>query len=367
MTFAAGPAAPAHPARPDFAARVQGTLLGGALGDALGYLVEFDSLADIVHRYGPDGVQDLAGPAGTAHFSDDTQMTLYTLDGLLDVLEWANDGVGADINACQWLAYLRWLKTQNVPAPAHAPEQPPRWIDSQTVLHHQRHPGNACLSGLATGEMGTAARPVNPDSKGCGTVMRSAPYGLLPHVDAETVYKISSDAASLTHGHPAARQSSGAFSWMVHQLAIAGLPLRAAAESARERAAAETSADPELMARLDAALALSADDAEPRSGDQLTDALGLGWVAEEALAVALYCVLATEKGADSPQEHFVRAVRRAANHSGDSDSTAAIAGNLLGTLHGEAALPQAWLAALEAPELIRRLGSDFLKLTTGTA
>ncbi|MFC8303176.1 ADP-ribosylglycohydrolase family protein [Specibacter sp. NPDC057265] len=362
MTFAA---APLHHARPDFATRVHGTLMGGALGDAFGYLVEFDSLADIVNAHGPSGLQDLAAAGSPVHFSDDTQMTLYTLDGLLDVLEWANDGVGADINACQWLAYLRWLKTQKVPVPGHAPAQPPRWIDAQTVLHHRRHPGNACLSGLGTGEMGTVARPVNPDSKGCGTVMRSAPYGLLPHVEAETVYKISSEAASLTHGHPAARQSSGAFSWLIHQLVIGGLSLRAAAQSAQARAAAEPAADPALLARLDAALTLSAN--EPLSGDDLTEALGLGWVAEEALAVALYCVLVTESSAASPAEHFRTAVPLAANHSGDSDSTAALAGNLLGALYGEAALPAQWLAVVEAPELIRRLADDFLTLTTGAA
>ena len=126
------------------------------------------------------------------------------------------------------------------------------------------------------------------------------PYGLLPHVDAETIYKMSSDAASLTHGHPAARQSSGAFSWLIHGLVIGELPLREAAESARARAATEPSADPQLLARLDAALTLSADDGEPLSGDALTGALGLGWVAEEALAVGLYAVLATEKTAVSP-------------------------------------------------------------------
>lgn len=339
--------------------------MGGALGDAFGYLVEFSSLPDIVAGFGPLGLVDLTQSAAPPHFSDDTQMTLYTLDGLLDVLEWANDGVGADINACQWLAYLRWLKTQGVPAPAHAPEQPPRWIDAQSVLHDQRHPGNACLSGLATGDMGTAARPVNADSKGCGTVMRSAPYGLLPNVDAETVYKISSDAASLTHGHPAARQSSAAFSWLIHQLVIAGLPLRAAAQSAAARAGVEPAADPTLLARLDAALNLSTHDGGPLAGDALTDALGLGWVAEEALAVALYSVLVTEKTTATPQEHFLAAVRLAANHGGDSDSTAAIAGNLLGALYGEAALPAQWLAVAEAPELIRRLGADFIKLTTG--
>ena len=353
-----------------FPSRVLGSLLGGALGDSLGYLVEFDSLERITAKYGPALLVDLSQAEGPAHFSDDTQMTLYTLDGLLDVLEWANDGVGADINACQWLAYLRWLKTQGVEAPGHAPEQAPRWIDSQDVLHHQRHPGNACLTGLATGEMGTVARPVNRDSKGCGTVMRSAPYGLLPNVEAETVYKVSSDAASLTHGHPSARQSSGALSWLIHQLVIVNLPLREAAESTRARAARELAADADLLSRLTAALTLSEHDGEPLAGDALTDALGLGWVAEEALAVALYCVLATgglATGGDavSPAEHFRAALRLAVNHSGDSDSTGSIAGNILGALYGEAALPPSWLALCEAPELIRRLCAEFIKLTTG--
>ncbi|MFQ4147352.1 ADP-ribosylglycohydrolase family protein [Arthrobacter sp. LAPM80] len=349
----------------DFATRVQGTLMGGALGDAFGYLVEFDSLVTIEAAYGPSLLVDLSQAGRTPHFSDDTQMMLYTLDGLLDVLEWANDGISSDINACQWLAYLRWLKTQGIPTAEHAPEQPPRWIDRQSVLHHQRHPGNACITGLATGEMGTVFRPVNPDSKGCGTVMRSAPYGLLPNVDTETVYKISSDAASLTHGHPSARQSSAAFSWLIHGLAIRGLPLRAAAESARDRAAAEPGADADLMSRLESALTLSAHDGEPLSGDALTGALGLGWVAEEALAVALYCVLATTNGAVSAVDHFLKAIRLAANHSGDSDSTASIAGNILGALYGEAALPPSWLTMSEAPQLIRRLGAEFIRLTTG--
>jgi ADP-ribosylglycohydrolase len=366
MTTAAGTGF-APPA--DFATRVQGTLMGGALGDAFGYLVEFDSLPEIAAKYGPALLVDLSQAAGTAHFSDDTQMTLYTLDGLLDVLQWANEGIGADINACQWLAYLRWLKTQDIEAAAHAPEQSARWIDHQSVLHHQRHPGNACITGLATGEMGTVFRPVNPQSKGCGTVMRSAPYGLLPNIEPETIYKISSDAASLTHGHPSARQSAAAFSWLIHQLAVGGLGLRAAAESARDRAAAEPDADPDLLARLAAALTLSTPpfathDGAPLRGDSLTAALGLGWVAEEALGVALYCVLATSGGAVSPVDHFLTAIRLAANHSGDSDSTASIAGNILGAFYGEAALPPSWLRLCEAPALIRHLGAEFIKLTT---
>ncbi|MEO6531245.1 MAG: ADP-ribosylglycohydrolase family protein, partial [Specibacter sp.] len=185
------------------------------------------------------------------------------------------------------------------------------------------------------------------------------------NIAAETVYKMSSDAASLTHGHPAARQSSGAFSWLIHGLVVGGLPLRAAAESARDRAAAEPSPDADLMARLEAALTLSAHDGEPLWGDSLTAALGLGWVAEEALAVALYAVLATAAATSTPVEHFLTAQRLAVNHSGDCDSTGSIAGNILGAFYGEAALPPSWLTLCEAPGLIRHLGAEFIKLTTG--
>ncbi len=326
----------------DFASRVQATLMGGALGDTFGYLVESDSLEAITSRYGPARLVDLSQAAGPLHFSDDTQMALYTVDGLLEVLEWANDGVGADINACQWLAYLRWLKTQRIPAAKSAPVPQPRWIDRQDVLHHQRHPGTACVRGLASGHMGTASRPVNPDSKGCGTVTRSAPYGLIPHVPTEAVYKMSSDS-----------------------LAVAGLGLRAAAESARSRAVAGPGADVDLLARLDAALTLSAHGRTPLSGQELTNTLGLGWVAEEALAVALYSVLVTAPDAATPVEHFLAAVRLAVNHDGNSGSTGSIAGNILGAFHGEAALPGAWLQLSEGPELIRHLGAQLVKLTAG--
>ncbi|WP_427018456.1 ADP-ribosylglycohydrolase family protein [Pseudarthrobacter sp. P1] len=354
-------AATAHPYPATFASRVQGSLMGGALGDSLGYLVEFDSLAAIRARYGMAGLLDLSQAEGPVHFSDDTQMTLYTVDGMVEALEWANEGVGADANACLWLAYLRWLATQREPAPAHAPVPLPRWIDAQQTLHHRRHPGKACLSGLASGEMGTQARPVNPDSKGCGTVMRSAPFGLVPHIPAEAAYKLSSDAASLTHGHPSARQSSGAFSLLIHAIAVQGLDLRAAAAAARERAAAERKADPDLLRRLDAALQLSV--SPLLAPEAMTAALGEGWVAEEALAIGLYAVLATAAAATSPVEHFLSAVRVAVNHDGDSDSTGSIAGNILGAYYGEDALPQAWLALSEAPALVRAMGAELLRVT----
>lgn len=339
--------------------------MGGALGDALGYLVEGDSRAEITAKYGRAGLVDLTQADGPVHFSDNTQMSLYTLDGLLEALEWANDGVGADLNACVWLAYLRWLASQGITAAARAPVPQKRWIDRQSVLHHQRRPDAACVSALVTGEMGTAFRPLNPQSQGAGALTRAAPFGLLATIPAETVHKLSSDAAALTHGHPSAGQSAAAFSWLIHALCAGGLGLRAAAESARDRAANEKGADASLLSRLDAALTLSTHDGEPLSGAGLTDALGLGRVAEEALAVAVYAVLATAAPTVSPVEHFLAALRLAVNHDGASAATGSVAGNILGAYYGEAAPPEAWLQLGEAPELIRHLGADFIKLTVG--
>ncbi len=378
-----------HSPAPAHGSRIHGCLLGGALGDSLGYAVEFDDVSAIRARFGPAGLQDFAVLDAGSPFSDDTQMTLYTADGLLEALEWANDGVASDINACLWLAYLRWLATQGVAVPSSAPFQPPRWIDAQAVLKNRRSPGKACLSGLATGEMGTVKRPVNPDSKGCGTVMRSAPFGLIPHLEAETVYKLSADAASLTHGHPAARQSAGVFSLVIHALS-SGHGLRKAAESALGHLRGGIlrkgeDPDPDVVARLEAALRLAGDrpgGGQVLSPEELVSELGEGWVAEEALAVALYAVLATAPEAAAAnagtadagtsevgtaevdaEAHFRAAIAVAVNHSGDSDSTASIAGNILGAHYGERCLPADWLASLEAPEVIRGMASRLAAVT----
>jgi ADP-ribosylglycohydrolase len=231
-------------------------------------------------------------------------------------------------------------------------------------MHQRRHPGKACISGLATGEMGTSIRPVNPASKGCGTVMRSAPFGLIPHITPDAVYKLSSDAASLTHGHPSARQSAGTFSLLIHRL-VAGDGLREAAAEILAHASGFDGVAPELPDRLEAALRLAGKGVV--TPEEMVQALGEGWVAEEALAVALYAVLATlpDTRPAEPARHFRDAVALAVNHSGDSDSTGAIAGNILGAFYGEACLPPEWLEALEGRDVLRGMGALLVKVTTG--
>ncbi|MGM0929289.1 MAG: ADP-ribosylglycohydrolase family protein [Actinomycetota bacterium] len=352
---------PTPHAVPDYASRVRGCLLGGALGDQLGAAVEFDSFDEITGRFGADGLRDFSQLPEPGHFTDNTQLTLYSLDGLTEALEWANAGTAADEAACLWLAYLRWYATQEGRFPDNAPAPQPRWIDGQSVLHARRAPAEACLSGLATGEMGTRARPVSPDARDGSTVTRSAPFGLLPFVDDQTVQRLATDGSALTHGHPAAHRSAATLATLIRLLVHeqATLPGAAVAMLARTEQDAGAAA---LAGRLRAAVELSAHG--PVASSDLTAALGAGRAAEEALSIALYAALATADSA-TPEQHFRRGVAAAINHDGESAATGSLAGSLLGAHYGEAALPAEWLAALEGPEVILGMAERFLAQTQG--
>ena len=79
--------------------------------------------------------------------------------------------------------------------------------------------------------------------------------------------------------------------------------------------------------------------------------LGQGWVAEEALAIGVYCAL-------KHTWEFEAGVLEAVNITGDSDSTGAIAGNILGTINGEAAIPEAWRKNLREYDIVSQVADD---------
>lgn len=343
------PVLPADP--PAYASRVLGLLAGGAAGDALGYTVEFSSLEQIRADYGDAGLaHPLQVPAiragGSIPVSDDTQMTLFVLDGLLDWIEWANEGSMADPAASVWLSCLRWYRTQTGEVPEGAPQPPVRWLDAHSELNVRRGPGNACLTGLSSPDMGLPHQPQNPDSKGCGTVMRSAPYGMVPGLEDHLVVSLARQGAVLTHGHPAAWTASSAFALMVSRL-MSGHGFAEAVAAALDWL--DTVADDGgTAAAVRAAVALAGPASRPGGPTGvLPSELGEGWVAEEALAVAVYSVLATGGESAQPTTHFRAALPLAINHGGDSDSTGALAGQLLGAHYGMTIFPDgavpAWL------------------------
>ncbi|GIF66194.1 putative ADP-ribosylglycohydrolase [Asanoa ishikariensis] len=272
-----------------------------------------------------------------ALITDDTQMTLFTAEGLIRA------GVrGEDVAPAVHRAHLRWLDTQRRPAP---PPDADGGLAGHAFLYARRAPGNACLSGLESGRMGTLADPANPDSKGCGAVMRSAPFGLDPRWTVEEAFAAAVECAVQTHGHPSGYLAAGAFAAITHEMVLAERGLVEAVEGALGLLRQRPKHD-EVTAALEQALTL-----DRAATPERVETLGGGWVAEEALAIGVYAALA------HPTD-VRRALLVAANHSGDSDSTAAIAGNLLGAWHGEAALPADWVLRVEGRDTIIKVADD---------
>lgn len=334
-----------------YRSRVRGCVLGGAIGDALGGAIEFDTIADIRARYGPAGLTGMA-PDGAGLITDDTQMTLFTLEGLIRAeLRSATRGF-ADTAEVVRSAYLRWLDTQLHTAPPEPGGLHHRTgrLREQRWLYARRAPGNACLSGLRAkpdryGPLGEPG-PVNRDSKGCGTVMRSAPFGLLGG-SAREAFELAAACAQITHGHPTGYYAAGAFAALVHYVADDVSLYEAVHETLRLLVSYPGHEETSTALRAADELAAKGDPSPER-----VESLGGGWVAEEALAIAVYCALVHERD-------FPAALLLSVNHSGDSDSTGSMTGNLLGAAHGEDVLPAAWLGLLEGREPITELADDF--------
>ena len=313
--------------------KIYGCLLGGAIGDALGYPVEFMSHTQILDAYGENGIDDLV--RGNANISDDTQMTLFTAEGIL--LTTSMEKVVDNI----YLAYLRWLSTQgyNIPVVEEG------WLIHDTRLHERRAPGNSCISSLQSGKMGTIQDPIN-SSKGCGGVMRVAPLGVLCPPDDAFAYGM--ETAAITHGHPSGYYPAGALARII-SLILTGKDLNQAVEDTLTHLMGYEGSE-ETLYLLQKAHRMSQEETDPL---QAIKTLGQGWVGEEALAISVYCSLKFK-------DDFKNALIAAVNHDGDSDSTGAITGNILGALLGADRIPEQWGYRVELSDKINMISDRLL-------
>ena len=206
-------------------------------------------------------------------------------------------------------AYVRWLKTQYVDITYESEWKiNSGWLIGVKDLHSRRGPGNTCLKALRTGE------PVKK-SKGCGGVMRVAPLGFL----AKEPFSFASDAAAITHGHPSGYLSAGFLASMIADI-DKGEDLLSSIEHAKDILKMKEGNE-ECLDAIEGAVRLATDVNIPVSAETV-ERIGGGWVGEEALAISIYCSLVAK-------DDFKKGVLLAVNHSGDSDSTGAITGNIL--------------------------------------
>ncbi len=320
--------------------RVLGCLLGTMAGDAYA----------VLQASGDDPTAALESPAGLV-VSDATQLTLYSVDGLVEALEWANDGVAADETACLWLAYLRWLMRQGEHLPSTAPAPPARWIDRQTDILPVHRPDADTVRALLTGAMGTQARPLNPGADGPGALMRSAPFGLVPRIPASMVRRLTTDAAALTHGSENAKESAALLSGLIRALAIEG----------RDLDEALTSVCPDEPRQ--------SGDVGSRHGGAAGASPENGPTASSTFAAALQAAREGVSASSSPVGQLEAALAHAARTDrADADPViaASLAGGILGALHGTDALPSGYLIASGVAGLVRAMAQNLLTATTGS-
>ncbi|HEV2347820.1 MAG TPA: ADP-ribosylglycohydrolase family protein [Actinocrinis sp.] len=326
--------------------RASGCMFGLAYGDALGRHTEFKRYDEIVAIYGPAGPRRLQGDP--ALVTDDTQMTLCVADALLAVGE-----------------------QDSLTAARLEPQLRKRFSEWAVSPENNRAPGMTCLR--AIGRLAEDAPWIEASehgSKGCGANMRVAPAGLAPDLSDETRAAIAQFQAALTHGHPTALAASELTAFAVHWLR-SGLSLTDLPAALRERCHDQRGTYHEdwlgslwqrpgvespqqfiargwdeciaALDRLNAALA------EPDNGGDPCLATGEGWIAEEALATAVFCTLLHT---DDP----LAVLGRAAATSGDSDSIACLAGAFVGAAYGSDAWPSSWAEQIEYAADLERIG-----------
>ena len=354
--------------------KMRGSLVGGAVGDALGYPVEFIySYEDIQWRYGENGITRLDAShwwikdkdkridlGNKAWISDDTQMTLFTACGILNAKA---QGKAPKYAICD--AYIEWLYTQ---IDWRSIRYSDCWINSIPELNKRRAPGHTCIDAL---NAIIGGKEPNNDSKGCGGIMRTAPVALYgvgwrevvegeaPRrriTNIEDVDRLAADAAEITQQHPLGWLPSALEAHIIYRL-IENENLSVEDFKAYIAEGYEILYElyPDYKVHIDTLKQLT-DKAlnivdSPASDVENIGSIGEGWTGDEALAIAIYC---TAKYFDD----FEKAVIAAVNHKGDSDSTGAVTGNILGAVVGYDAIPLHFKDNLELHDIILHIADD---------
>jgi len=312
----------------DLQDRFRGSIVGLAIGDAIGHPTEFmSSVTSIRSRWPPSGVTGFEPsgrhPAGT--FTDDTQMSIC---------------VGRALIAAGHAPLDRLMEVMS--------DEFTSWSRS---AENNRAPGGACMSGCSSLLRGTPWRKAGvADSKGCGAAMRAAPVGLYFHLDEGALVRVATAQSAPTHRHPTGYASSvaaaAAVAWAARGGDLEGLIdfteacVRRLTPDLLEEMGCEPArvASPGLREMLDALAEVRA--AQHEEAEDVCHLLGGAWIGEEAVATALWCVLRA-------RGDFRDAVLRGANSSGDSDSIACIAGSIAGAMVGFDGIPAEWSRDVE--------------------
>ncbi len=307
--------------------RVLGSLLGGVCGDALGAPFEFVSHAEMINECGPGGVREFwPRDARMAQITDESQLVLFTTAGLIE------SRLNRSMSEVEHLhlAYLAWLSTQGITSPLLPMWSSPYGHLCEIVATQGDRVPNANTM-VALSEATQLGKSPQTAAEGNGAVARSAPFGLLYSDTPQRAYHAAVADARLTHNSPSGYIAAGAFAMMIAWI-MKGYSITRSVERTLMFLHLQPGQESAVHAIMHAPWRWS--DYFERS-----EWMGFGWRADEALAIAVNAVLTTNS--------FHDAVAVAANHDGDSDTTASMAGNLAGALYGIRGVPRRWMEKLE--------------------
>lgn len=326
--------------------KFRGALYGSACGDALGYPLQNFSVGRIQHRFGPFGLRTLVRDAKNgrkAPISENTQMILATIDGIL----WA-DAKKLDLVDGIYRGYMRWYYSQTGEEPRRGqrtwmrrqPHEREFCLVREKFMHARRNPEEGLLGAFSKDAKGSTKVKVN-DCRGSAALARAIPIGLIFAGDSKAAFDEAVKAAALSHSDPVGYYAAGGLAALISCLAY-GLTLPKALERAEALLGKVHKTDP-ILSLLGAAEEQANDHPAGKTGtwDHIDSiaSLGSGENAEEALAIAVYCALAV----DDPLDALIIS----ANHSGKSNTTAAITGALEGVRFGKGFIPAYWADILE--------------------
>lgn len=331
----------------DLKNRFLGCMIGGAIGDAMGYTMEN------IFGYGSEEITEpyVDEEMGQVLISDDTQLAIFTMDGLLwAYIRCSNRGIGTYEGSGVWQSYGRWYYTQTGQVLdeyiMHKHEHEPvalNMIGVKTVLEYEelysnRLPSEETLSAISTLEMGTMEMPLN-DFKDASCLARVAPVGMLLHDNPEQAFLVAARIAAITHGNPTGYLAAGAYACIIAEV-INGKALDESVRNALFELKKYTYID-EVNDTLDYALHLSECEVDWKA---VAEMIGRGDSAEDVLALGVFFAIKAES--------YEEAARMAANSGGCSSSVGFIACSIVGAMMGEQGVPEEWKNNLELRKMM---------------
>lgn len=321
----------------EYIKRVQGGLLGMALGDAFGYPIERMSCPQIIDRYGEKGMCDFELQDGYACFSDDTQLALYSADGITSNTEELLDNL--------YNRYFDWLYTQFnlMYKDATMVYQPSSKLVEIPELNELRRPNLTCLNTLFKCQMGSEVKPLN-DSCDIGSLVRSGPLimYLAKRYDLSHTAKLVMDASYITHGHKLCAISTYYLAAIMHRIINTKDSLSDIFKLGLDDVEQYFKDIEEFRSKVNYALELIYN-----SSDDVTniESIGVGYMAHEAIAITLYVVA-------KYKDDFKKALYVGANHGGKSDTISSLVGMIIGFYYGIDIIPDTYLDIVELGDLL---------------